>query len=173
MKFDQFKEYNKTYHLDFPCDSDTRQAHCYNEEYYKVMCPEVEYIEFDRDESQTHSELSNLWGEQVGGLKIARRIKIHSHFKFTDNVKPRHGKVSLEYDHDAVFLFGSSILYEQDLFPEVGDMIVHNHIHYEIGKVYVDSNDLWAGSNIPLHITCEVGIYRPGDVKFKEGDKKV
>lgn len=173
MKFDQSKELKPQYEIAFTGMYDIDTAHVYNREFYEKHCPEVEYIEIDRDDSQTNSELSNFWGEQVGGLKVSRRVNVRAFPQFTEAPSQYHRKHAVEIDHDVVFDLGVGILKDLDLWPEMGDHISYMGFDYEIIRVRIDPERLWLHTNSPLHVSLDAVVYRPGDSKFEEGGNRI
>ena len=172
MKFDHFL--NKLYPLVFSSAlPDLEMAHKYADEFYTVHCPEAVYKEVDRDSSQPHEQLSNLWGEQLGGLKIGRQFQIRTFPEITTEEQQKHTKRGTEITRDVRFNFGILELKRRDLYPEMGDLIEYGGYMYELIRVYVKPESLWMHTGQPLHVAADGVIYRPGDVKHAPGESKI
>lgn len=135
----------------------------YAEEFYRVHCPDVEFLEIDRAESSPEGELTNLWNEQVGGLKIKRRLNLKVFPDYATEERQTHKKMAVELEQEIRFAYSMWHLRKFDLFPEMGDHVVYKKIDYEIMRVYVRPEDLWQQTNAPLYVSCLANIYRPGD----------
>jgi hypothetical protein len=146
-------------------NQDYEESLSYAEEFYRVHCPSVEYLEVDRKNSSPNGELTNLWGEQVGGLRIARKLDLKVFPDYATEEQQKHKKQALELEQEIRFSYSMWYLRQFDLFPEVGDHIVYKRLDYEIMRVYVRPEDLWQQTNAPLYVSCFASIYRPGDRK--------
>lgn len=151
---------------------DLQTAHVYADEFYRVHCPVLVYKEIDRDNSAPHEDLAAMWGEQVGGLKIGRKINIHSFPDYDTEEKQIHKKHATEVERAIRFAFGLLELQRCDVYPEMGDHIEFAGYEYEIMKVYVLAMDIWQQTNQPMHVSADAIIYRPGDSKHSQHDKK-
>jgi hypothetical protein len=150
-------------------NADYEGALTYQEEYYRVHCPELVYKELDRQESSPSGALSDLWNEAVEGLRFKREIKMKMFPEFATEERQVHRKHAVESEHDVRFVLSMYNLREVDLYPEVGDHVIYRMADYEIIRVYVDPQHLWLHTNAPLYVSAMANLYRPGDRRMPSG----
>jgi hypothetical protein len=172
MKFNEF--FQPHYPLVFsPTVIDLERSHQYVDEFYRVHCPRMQFQEIDRKQSTNNEDLSKLWGENVGGFKVGRDLHIHMFPDYNVEERQIHKKHATEIEREIRFSVGILQLKAVDLYPEMGDHVLYGGYNYEIYRVYVRPDDLFQHHNLPLHVSMDAVIYRPGDRVHRRSENKV
>lgn len=139
----------------------------YNSEWYSTVCPEIEYIELDREAMKPMGEVAALWGESVGATKQARTVKIHAYPKMDGARRQNHTKTEMKLEQAGEVFFGVGVLKAHDLYPQQGDHIRMKGYRYEILEVMVKPEDEFGLTNLPITVTARVSLHRIGDNGIK------
>ena len=132
-------------------------------EWYHKHTPKIEIKELKRlGQTTTPVNADRLWGEtQKGQLEFDRIFNHHTHFELgNDNLA--HKKTGTERKSSDTWWFSPWLLQEADYFPLMGDHIVRAKVTYEITEVFVEPENYFGHTGIPLIITCKTQRYQFG-----------
>jgi GH43 family beta-xylosidase len=132
-------------------------------EWYRKHTPQLEIKELKRiGQTTAPVNADRLWGEtKKGYLEFDRIFKHHVHFEQgKDNIS--HKKTGTERKSNDTWHFSPFLLQEADWFPLMGDHLIRAKVTYEITEVYVDPQNYFGHTGIPLIVTCKTQRYQHG-----------
>ncbi len=132
-------------------------------EWYRKHTPQLTIKELKRVGQSTRPvDADRLWGEtKKGYLKFDRIFYMHTHFdQGQDSLS--HKKTGTERKSSDVWYFSPYLLQQSDWFPLMGDHIIRSKIVYEITEVFVNPDDYFGHTGIPLTISCKTQRYQYG-----------
>lgn len=139
--------------------ADLRQALLVTEEYYanlaKLNVKEV-------DQTQVFDK---LWLERTGQRSYSRSLKMPI-FARQDRPSRKRAEAGETTEKPTTFHFSTIILYRENYYPAVGDLIYFRDAMFELTNVYLDPTDYFQQTAFPLYVRAESRISNQDSKNF-------